>query len=136
MAAVLSVCLMTLTRFSLFPLIRPTQTPPPPYEKMDFLAGGQPAYGWTITNDESARLSALLGRNFNETGMGGTYVNTPPRPCTQCGKWTEFIDWYVSLSSSEPLIQVEDANSVDIQGVHCAAAKRARQSVPICSAEE
>jgi len=48
---------------------------------------------WYITEDEYLRLSKLFGRDFQETRLGGTRVHGLPRPCKDCGKYTEFIDW-------------------------------------------
>lgn len=41
------------------------------------------------------RLTQLFGRDFGECNIGGTLVMAPPQPCQTCGKWTEFIDWWV-----------------------------------------
>ncbi|KAF5379637.1 hypothetical protein D9757_009188 [Collybiopsis confluens] len=54
---------------------------------------GRKLYLWYITEDEYLRLSKLLRRDFQETGMGGTNVCGLPTPCRGCGKYTEFIDW-------------------------------------------
>ena len=51
-------------------------------------------YLWYITEDEYLRLNKIfVGRDFQETGMGGTAVVGLPVPCEGCGKYTEFIDW-------------------------------------------
>ena len=60
-------------------------------------------YAWPISEDESARLTGLLGYDFDALDMGGTYVGSPPLKCARCGKDTEFIDWCVLLFSSFPL---------------------------------
>jgi hypothetical protein len=54
---------------------------------------GQQLYEWTISEDEHRRLSELFGKDFSGANLAGTYVTTPPRPCSVCGKETEFIDW-------------------------------------------
>ena len=55
-------------------------------------------YLWYITEDEYLRLNHIFtGRDFQETGMGGTKVVGLPAPCEGCGKYTEFIDWWVSF---------------------------------------
>lgn len=54
-------------------------------------------YMWYITEDEYLRLSKLFGRDFQETRLGGTKVHGLPVPCRDCGKYTEFIDWWDSM---------------------------------------
>lgn len=50
-------------------------------------------YTWYITEDEYLRLNKIFGRDFQEAGLGGTKVVGLPKPCSGCGKYTEFIDW-------------------------------------------
>ncbi|PVF92700.1 hypothetical protein CPB86DRAFT_829832 [Serendipita vermifera] len=54
---------------------------------------GEDVYLWYITEDEYLRLNKIFGRDFQETGLGGTRVRGLPTPCQGCGKHTEFIDW-------------------------------------------
>ncbi|KAF5389007.1 hypothetical protein D9757_005103 [Collybiopsis confluens] len=54
---------------------------------------GRDMHLWYITEDEYLRLTKLLRRDFQETGVGGTNVHGLPTPCRGCGKYTEFIDW-------------------------------------------
>jgi len=54
---------------------------------------GRDFYSWYITEDEYFRLNKIFGRDFQETGMGATFVHGLPTPCKGCGKYTEFIDW-------------------------------------------
>jgi len=54
----------------------------------------QETYLWYITEDEYLRLNQIfVGRDFQETGLGGTKVVGLPAECQGCGKYTEFIDW-------------------------------------------
>ena len=55
---------------------------------------GASLYRWFITEDEYLRLSKLFGRDFQETGLGGTTLFCPPVPCDGCGKYSELIDWF------------------------------------------
>lgn len=59
---------------------------------------GRDVYRWYITEDEYLRLTKLFGRDFQETGVGGTLVLGLPSQCTGCKKYTEFIDWSIVLS--------------------------------------
>ncbi|KAJ7723766.1 hypothetical protein B0H16DRAFT_1597823 [Mycena metata] len=54
---------------------------------------GRDIYLWYITEDECFRLNKLFGRDFQETGVGGTNVIGLPTACLGCGKYHEFIDW-------------------------------------------
>jgi len=65
---------------------------PPPTKYMG-KEDGRDFYSWYITEDEYFRLNKIFGRDFQETGMGATFVHGLPTPCKGCGKYTEFIDW-------------------------------------------
>jgi len=84
---------MENTEGLLFPFMPTKKRQLPPtklcYEDED----GAKIYTWYITEDEYLRLSKLFGRDFQETGLGGTQVRNLPNPCSGCGKYTEFIDW-------------------------------------------
>ena len=54
---------------------------------------GRPVYLWEISQDEQDRLTLMLGQDFYDTGVMGTYLNSKPHVCSHCGKETEFIDW-------------------------------------------
>ena len=54
---------------------------------------GGPTYSWEICQDEQDRLSTMLGQDFYDTGVKGTFVTSEPHICPHCGKETEFIDW-------------------------------------------
>ncbi|KDN34050.1 hypothetical protein RSAG8_12857, partial [Rhizoctonia solani AG-8 WAC10335] len=54
---------------------------------------GQDLYRWYITEDEYFRLNKIFRRDFQETGLGGTFVVGLPSACPGCGKYHEFIDW-------------------------------------------
>ena len=58
---------------------------------------GATLYRWFITEDEYLRLNKLFGRDFQETGLGGTTLYGPPVPCDGCGKYSELIDWFECL---------------------------------------
>ena len=58
---------------------------------------GATLYRWFITEDEYQRLSKLFGRDFQETGLGGTTFYGVPAPCDGCGKYSELIDWFAFL---------------------------------------
>ena len=68
----------------------------PPPTKYFAQEDGRDVYMWFITEDEYLRLNKLFGREFQETGLGGTRVIGLPKSCDGCGKYTEFIDWYIS----------------------------------------
>ena len=55
---------------------------------------GASLYRWFISEDEYLRLNKLFGRDFQETGLGGTTIYGPPVPCDGCGKYSELIDWF------------------------------------------
>ena len=57
---------------------------------------GRDTYLWYITEDEYLRLNKIFGgREFQETGLGGTKVVGLPSLCPGCGKYTKFIDWWL-----------------------------------------
>jgi hypothetical protein len=62
---------------------------------------GMELWKWPISDNESQRLTVILGQDFNELNIGGTLVNTPIMQCPRCGKDNEFIDWYVKLAWEE-----------------------------------
>jgi len=64
----------------------------PPHKLAGELFGAS-LYTWFITEDEYHRLNKLLGRDFQETGLGATTLCGPPVPCDGCGKYSELIDW-------------------------------------------
>ena len=47
---------------------------------------GATLYRWLIKENEYLRLNKLFGRDFEETGLGGTILYGPPVPCDGCGK--------------------------------------------------
>lgn len=49
---------------------------------------------WPISQDETRRLTVMLGRDFKDLNIGGTYVTDLTEQCSICGKDNEFIDWY------------------------------------------
>ena len=55
----------------------------------------EPGYAWIIGEEESRRISELLGQDIRETEFVGMYLSAPPLPCPHCGKDTEVIDWSV-----------------------------------------
>ena len=59
---------------------------------------GQDIWMWPISEDESKRLTAMLGQDFHDLNIAGTYVNTPITQCPMCGKDNELVDWCVCLS--------------------------------------
>ena len=61
---------------------------------------GASLYRWFITEDEYHRLNKLLGRDFQETGIGATTFYGTPVPCDGCGKYCELIDWFGFLHFS------------------------------------
>ncbi|KAF8545791.1 hypothetical protein OG21DRAFT_93120 [Imleria badia] len=66
----------------------------PPIKPCPVDAEGRPTYLWYITEDEYLRLNQIfVGRDFQETGLGGTKIVGLPAQCPGCGKYTEFIDW-------------------------------------------
>jgi hypothetical protein len=69
----------------------------PPHKHVGEYSGAS-LYRWFITEDEYHRLSKLFGRDFQETGLGGTTLYGPPVPCDGCGKYSELIDWFGFLS--------------------------------------
>ncbi|VDC07512.1 unnamed protein product [Peniophora sp. CBMAI 1063] len=76
----------------LFEFIPATYHQPPPTKYVGE-EGGRSVYLWYITENEYLRLNTLFQRDFQETGMGGTFVVGLPLPCERCGKYQEFIDW-------------------------------------------
>ena len=66
----------------------------PPHKLVGEMYGAS-LYRWFITEDEYLRLSKLFGRDFQETGLAGTTLFSPPVPCDGCGKYSELIDWFV-----------------------------------------
>jgi len=66
----------------------------PPVKLLPHREQDRETYLWYITEDEYIRLNQIFaGREFQETGLGGTKVVGLPSPCGGCGKYTEFIDW-------------------------------------------
>ena len=65
----------------------------PPHKLVGEMYGAS-LYRWFITEDEYLRLSKLFGRDFQETGLGGTTLYGTPVPCDGCGKYSELIDWF------------------------------------------
>ena len=64
---------------------------------------GLELWKWPISEDETQRLTTILGQNFSELNIGGTLVNTPIMQCPKCGKDNEFIDWYVHFAAEQHL---------------------------------
>lgn len=108
---------------------------------------GSACYAWDVSACERRRLSALLGRDFNECKVAGTYATAPPRPCWNCGKWTELIDWiYTALqrevhtpaflfhAMKNRLMPVETAHDVYCSGcgvlTHCRSKDKAEGGAP------
>ncbi|KAG6370521.1 hypothetical protein JVT61DRAFT_11302 [Boletus reticuloceps] len=66
----------------------------PPTKLLPVGDGERATYLWYITKDEYLRLNKIFGgRDFQETGLGGTKVVGLPSPCPGCSKYTEFVDW-------------------------------------------
>ena len=59
---------------------------------------GQDIWMWPISEDEGERLTAMLGQDFYDLNIEGTYVNTPITQCPECGKDNELVDWCFCLS--------------------------------------
>ena len=73
----------------------------PPVKLLAQREGDRETYLWYITEDEYLRLNQIfVGRDFQETGLGGTKVVGLPSPCGGCGKYTEFIDWWAAVQRS------------------------------------
>jgi hypothetical protein len=59
---------------------------------------GQKVWLWPISEDENRRLTLILGREFKDLHIKGTYVTDATQQCSKCGKDNEFIDWvYTAL---------------------------------------